>query len=225
LFHLGRPSSAYLAVVNLKTSWLSREILGSSLFFGGLVLLTVFIFLGCSPVLILIIAFLEVLVGLAMPFIMSKIYRLPAVPAWNNCRTTLSFYLTTFLAGAGCLPLAGRYFFSAWPGSTLARQTIIILQVSLFFSTGCLLLFDQVVGLFSLKSEIQPEKFQSLKKISKIRPGLLILAFLSSFFLSWPASSSWLSGFFWPALILALVIIEEIIGRAVFFNLYERLGV
>jgi len=44
LFHLGRPSSAYLAVVNLKTSWLSREILAACLFFAGLLVLTISIF-------------------------------------------------------------------------------------------------------------------------------------------------------------------------------------
>jgi len=35
LFHLGQPSAAYLAVRNIGTSWLSREILGSCLFLGG----------------------------------------------------------------------------------------------------------------------------------------------------------------------------------------------
>jgi len=76
-----------------------------------------------------------------------------------------------------------------------------------------------------LKNEIEPEKFSELKKISTIRVLLLILALLASFYIFWPAGSVWLQGYFWPALVLVLIIIEELIGRTVFFNLYSRLGV
>lgn len=223
LLHLGHPSSAYLAVVNLKTSWLSREILAACLFFTGLLLLTVSIFFGWPAAILLLISFLEVLVGLALIFIMSKIYRLPAVPAWNSFRTTLSFYLTALLAGAGFLPLTGLAIFEAWPDSRL--QLTVILQITLFISLIYLMVFDQVAALFSLKNRIEPEKFSGLKKLSRLRFLLLILAFLAGFYIFWPGGSAWLQGYFWPVLILALVIIEELIGRAIFFNLYEKHGV
>ncbi|HOJ25730.1 MAG TPA: dimethyl sulfoxide reductase anchor subunit [Candidatus Saccharicenans sp.] len=223
LFHLGRPSSAYLAVVNLKTSWLSREILAACLFFAGLLVLTVSIFFGLPLTILLLISCLDMLVGLALIFIMSKIYRLPAVPAWNSCRTTLSFYLTALLTGAGFLALVGPPLFEAWPEGRL--QLTVILQITLLISLIYIILLDQVTGLFSLKNEIEPEKFSELKKISTIRVLLLILALLASFYVFWPAGSVWLQGYFWPVLILALIIIEELIGRTVFFNLYSRLGV
>jgi DMSO reductase anchor subunit len=185
--------------------------------------LTVSIFLGWPLTILLLISILEVLVGLALIFIMSKIYRLPAVPAWNSFRTTLSFYLTALLTGAGFLPLAGPPLFGAWPDSRL--QLTVILQITLSISIIYLILFDQVAGLFSLKNKIEPENFSGLKKLSRIRFLLLILAFLAGFYIFWPGGSAWLQGYFWPALILALIIIEELIGRTVFFNLYSRLGV
>jgi len=223
LFHLGQPASAYLAVVNLKTSWLSREILAACLFFAGLLLLTVSIFFGWPLTILLLISCLDMLVGLALIFIMSKIYRLPAVPAWNSFRTPLSFYLTALLTGAGFSPLTGLAIFEAWPDSRL--QLTVILQLTLFISLIYLILFDQVAGLFSLKSRIEPEKCSELKKLSRIRFLLLILAFLAGFYIFWPGGSAWLQGYFWPVLILALIIIEELIGRAVFFSLYEKQGV
>ena len=225
LFHLGQPSAAYLAVRNVGTSWLSREILGSCLFFAGLIVLSAFIYFDMSVSLILIIASLEALLGLSLPYIMSKIYRLPAVPAWNNWRTTFSFYLSWLVIGAGYLPLAVRHFFSAGPGSTLAGQTVSFLQIILLISIVYLLLFDQVAGFFPLKNMISAENISGLKKFSKSRRWLLLLALLLSFCLSWSGVSLCLSGFLWPGLILALVVIEEVIGRTIFFGLYERLGV
>lgn len=101
LLHLGNPLNAPRAISNLATSWLSREILTSVLFFG---LGVVFAFLQWrklgSASLRNALAWLASLVGLVLVYAMSQVYSLAAQPAWNSLATPVSFFVTTFLLGS-----------------------------------------------------------------------------------------------------------------------------
>jgi len=101
LFHLGSPFTAYRAVSNLGTSWLSREILFGVIF---AVLASGFAFLQWrklgSAGLRNVVAWLAGLVGLAMVYSMSHVYMLKSQPSWNSWATPVSFFATTFLLGA-----------------------------------------------------------------------------------------------------------------------------
>jgi formate dehydrogenase iron-sulfur subunit len=97
--HLGRPIHAHRAWRGWRTSWVSREAIGFSLFAGLLVCLTGatwggFIGAGTQQV----GAMLSVAVGTLALYASAKIYRLKARPAWNLASTE-----PTFLAAAAMM--------------------------------------------------------------------------------------------------------------------------
>ena len=83
--HLGNPTNAPRSLSNIGTSWLSREITGvliySALLMGTTILHFVMPSAGRS---LKWLVDLTALTGVILIFIMSKIYMIPARPAWNS---------------------------------------------------------------------------------------------------------------------------------------------
>ncbi|MCX6078669.1 MAG: dimethyl sulfoxide reductase anchor subunit [Chloroflexi bacterium] len=78
LGHLNRPFLSYLSILNFKSSWLSREIVFSNLFFwmlSGSLYLTYFE--AKRRILIALLGFLAMFIGGVMVYSMSQIYLLP----------------------------------------------------------------------------------------------------------------------------------------------------
>lgn len=98
--HLGNPINAPRAIVNLGSSWLSREILTSLLFCGGG---AIFAFLQwrklSTPQVRNALALVVAAIGVVLVISMSMVYRLSTIPAWDMLATQASFFLTTFLLG------------------------------------------------------------------------------------------------------------------------------
>lgn len=115
--HLGQPRHAWRALANLRTSWLSREVLSAALFAGTLVgvLTTGGRGLGLASAM-----------GLALIISMAQVYRLRTVPDWNTHATTASFFATTLLLGA---VLHGA-FISAGPGWALGVMGLVALRLA-----------------------------------------------------------------------------------------------
>jgi anaerobic dimethyl sulfoxide reductase subunit C len=107
LFHLGAPWFAYRAVLNVGSSWLSREILFGALFAaaGGLFALMQWRKISTFAVRNAV-AVVAALLGLALVYSMAHVYMLRTVPVWNSWATTLSFFVTTFLLGSLALAAA-----------------------------------------------------------------------------------------------------------------------
>ncbi|WP_088228677.1 DmsC/YnfH family molybdoenzyme membrane anchor subunit [Desulfosporosinus sp. FKB] len=103
LFHLGTPTGAYRSILNLKTSWLSREILTA----GGFLVLSFISYQAfqkekASSAL----GWITSLVGLAAVLSMSNIYSHSVRPAWMNADTYVAFFGATLALGsAGCVAL------------------------------------------------------------------------------------------------------------------------
>jgi anaerobic dimethyl sulfoxide reductase subunit C (anchor subunit) len=99
-FHLGTPLASWRALANLRSSWLSREVLCALLFTAGCGLLAglVWFELGTSAARG-ILAWGVALLGLALLACMAGAYRLRTVPAWNTWLTPASFTITAFLLG------------------------------------------------------------------------------------------------------------------------------
>lgn len=93
LLHLGRPRRAWRALANLRTSWLSREILSTGAFGLGLAALVL------RPAALLHL--LVVLAAAAMVHAMAAVYRVRTIPAWDRPRTTIEFFATAALLGVG----------------------------------------------------------------------------------------------------------------------------
>jgi anaerobic dimethyl sulfoxide reductase subunit C (anchor subunit) len=129
-FHLSRPYFSFLAILNFRTSWLSREIVFTILFFlttGYLWYLQWFD--RGSPPLKDALGWIALAFGFAATYCMSSIYLLPTQTAWNTPITILSFYVTTLLLGVmttACLLIMDLKFAEARePATVEARNTII----------------------------------------------------------------------------------------------------
>jgi anaerobic dimethyl sulfoxide reductase subunit B (iron-sulfur subunit) len=100
--HLGRKRNAWRAVIHLKKSWLSREILMAILFGSAWVLTVGFQwFWKVSPNL-----WPSALLGLGLVYCMGRVYLLRAVPPWNSWRTPLTFFLSVTVLGTLGINLA-----------------------------------------------------------------------------------------------------------------------
>ncbi|NLF78205.1 MAG: dimethyl sulfoxide reductase anchor subunit [Chloroflexi bacterium] len=99
-FHLSRPLYSLLAVRNVKTSWLSREIVFTIAF---AVLVGVLWLLqhrqAGSLKLHLVTGWGAVVMGFMTIWCMSCVYLLPAQIAWNSVATPVAFFSATFLLG------------------------------------------------------------------------------------------------------------------------------
>mgnify|MGYP001186321009 CR=1 FL=1 len=126
-FHLRHPIRARRVLSNLRTSWLSREIL-FELGFMGLVALTGLqawrgaerggaftglLLAGCAA-------------GALFLASMSKLYMLPTLPAWNTVLTPLSFGLTTLILGAMGLALILRLGGGPWHAPKLLLRSALM---------------------------------------------------------------------------------------------------
>ena len=106
--HLGRPAFAPLAIRNLKTSWLSREILALSSFGAAASTYAVMLLLGTPGV--------EVMGGAASAigtfsmYTTSRIYLVPGRPAWNSPLTIADFFLTGLTLGPLLLAALGAQY-------------------------------------------------------------------------------------------------------------------
>ncbi len=130
MFHLGRPLMAYKAFKNWRTSWLSREVIGLSLFAGVAVMYASFLLLteglyliphkslGGEPVRILLGA-VTVVSGVAGVYCSSMIYRVPARPAWDSVKTTIDFFLVTVVLGPSAFVAAVALSAGMWGDESL----------------------------------------------------------------------------------------------------------
>lgn len=100
LFHLGSPLNAPKAVLNLATSWLSREILLGVIFaVVGVIFVALQWFKKGSVALRTLVAWVAAIIGVAFVYSQSNIYMLKTQPAWNMATTPIFFFASTLLLG------------------------------------------------------------------------------------------------------------------------------
>ena len=90
LMHLGNPQNAWRAVIHLRKSWLSREILMFLLFGGSWLVCLAMPGMGKLPLTIC---------GIGLVFSMAQVYRLRSIPAWDTNRTLLAFIFSAIVLG------------------------------------------------------------------------------------------------------------------------------
>ncbi|HVJ50116.1 dimethyl sulfoxide reductase anchor subunit family protein [Desulfitobacterium sp.] len=96
VFHLGDPLGAPRSILNLASSWLSREILTTGGFFA---LWIVFWWLSRKGKESHALGWVTALVGLAAILSMSHIYSSSVRPAWANTNTYVAFFGATLAMG------------------------------------------------------------------------------------------------------------------------------
>ncbi|OAT84849.1 hypothetical protein A6M21_07350 [Desulfotomaculum copahuensis] len=234
LLHLGHPLNAYRALIHLKTSWLSREVLLTGFFFAALAACNFWagfrrrVF--AMP--------LTALLGVIAIMTSGMIYKLPARPAWNSLWPMVSFYLTAWLAGVPLGVLVTAREIS--PGNGF-RQPVALplaaaregegnLPAAVSGSAGRLLLggiaASVVLNILYLSTLAagRPEAAATLGNIlvsplfwlravlGWLLPGVLLLI----------RERRDLRGIL---LLLALVVLGEILGRAVFYGTVVPMGI
>lgn len=122
IFHLGRPQYAFRAVVGLRHSWLSREILAFGLFAkaAGILALVSFMPLHLDSLGEPFVAFyawvtpsipilesVTVSIGLIAVYCSVMVYHVTRRIFWNTVRTLPKFFLTTVVGGASTLLTVG----------------------------------------------------------------------------------------------------------------------
>lgn len=111
--HLGNPLNAPRAIANLGTSWLSREILLSLVFCLGGALFALLQWRKLATATVRNgLALLVAVIGVALVFSMSMVYRLFSVPAWDTLATQVTFFITTFLLGS--LAMGAAFVANFW---------------------------------------------------------------------------------------------------------------
>jgi DMSO reductase anchor subunit len=102
--HLGRPAYAWRALRMWRRSWLSREVLLFTLFFGSLTTATLMALpsspISAAPFGVLSISRATCLLGLLATVASALIYLVPARPSWNTTHTPVDFVLTAAMLGA-----------------------------------------------------------------------------------------------------------------------------
>jgi anaerobic dimethyl sulfoxide reductase subunit C (anchor subunit) len=241
--HLGNPINAPRAIMNLGTSWLSREILFGVLFAGAGFLFALMQWRKWgSPGLRNIIALVAAVFGLGLVFSMAMVYySLPAVPAWNNWATLVSFFATTILLGAVAISAAfvGAYTYLHSRKHEASEQQRHILTITLRWMAlvslvvlGVQLVVQPIYMGYLASSGPVAEKSAAILVsehglLFALRFVLLFLgAGLFSFFIYKFARSarniSLLSTLAFAA--FALVLAGELIGRYLFYASFARIG-
>lgn len=96
--HLGTPTRAMNTLFGFGRSWMSNEIVVTSVFIGLVFVCVGLLFLKKKVFMSLVSA--SAIIGLIDVFCMAKIYSFSLVDGWNNLNTFTSFYGTTFVLGA-----------------------------------------------------------------------------------------------------------------------------
>ena len=129
LLHLGSPVNALKTLSNLNKSWLSREILSAMIYSGMLLIATGLQFRFPSAVRSYRwLVDLTAISGLVLVYIMSRIYLLPSMPAWNSLFTPIGFYLAVLLSGS-CFILLFQLNSGSWASQKGLAMLIIAVPV------------------------------------------------------------------------------------------------
>ena len=218
--HLGNPSNAPKAIRNLARSWLSREILAIGLYSASLAATLLYGWRTGAPYPGYLLGVCSG-TGLFLIWTMSRVYRIPTIPAWNSVYTPLGFTLTTLslgsisclvFAGSGVLAVDGR------GSSFLAALLVIVLLLELVAS------ILQRRGLLAMDSGINGPEFDNStwRRLFLVRLILLLVALLLVLPLVFSAG---IGTPLWLLAPMALLVVQELIGRAMFYGSYFRVGV
>jgi anaerobic dimethyl sulfoxide reductase subunit C (anchor subunit) len=242
--HLSRPFQSVYAILNLSTSWLSREIVFNLLFFistGALLFLHI---TGKGKWrLKTVLGWLAILIGSANVYCMGRIYLLPTQAAWNTPITILSFFTTALLLGvmalASLLIMDLKYSeLRQLPKTGL--QSIVIQNSLKWMSIAASVLALAIIAqqaylLVSLSHNSLNTAQVSVLLLLRLYPalfamrlGALILGVIClALVVIWQARNQKLiSSLLVPTyLTCLLVMVGEILGRFLFYATHVRLGI
>jgi DMSO reductase anchor subunit len=223
--HLGNPANAPRALNNLSGSWLSREILAIGAFSLSLVGVLITAWQLGNPTYLKYLMVLSSMCGLVLLWMMIRVYVMPTIPPWNSWHTPVSFVFSAL--NLGLVTLLGFH------ASAVARMDgqvmnwlMVCLMLSLFAvaATGFLHQFQ----LQKLNTGMDGPVYDHgpFYRVFLFRMALLILAFGAVFIILLRTGLLGETSYFaWLYPVAALVVLQELSGRLLFYSSYFRLGV
>ena len=139
--HLGRPTKAYRAMANLKSSWLSREILACNIFAGASTGVVAWSLLGSwlterfgdQSILLAVSA---AITGALVVFCSARLYIVTGRPLWTAARTYGLFFLTAATLGLS----AGQLMIAIFDSSSSGIAAMV--SIGLIIATVCKLAIE-----------------------------------------------------------------------------------
>jgi len=223
--HLGNPSNAPNALNNLSGSWLSREILALGVYAVSLIIVLALGWKTGSTEHLKFFMALSSVAGLALLWMMIRIYVVPTIPAWYSWYTPLSFASTALCLGL----LALLVFHCAGPANSddqIIRKLMGFLMLILFIETASG--FIHQISLEKMNTGIDDLVFNQgpFYRVFLVRMGLLFIAFLAIFILTLKPDLLLENGSnagLYP--LFVLIVVQELMGRLLFYSSYFRIGV
>jgi len=212
LLHLGQLGSVRFALLNIGSSWLSREMLTGLAFAASLVVRIV----TKSEAVGIVAAVL----GLAFVVSIARVYMIRTVPAWNTWATPAAFLCTTLLLGAATFAIT--VILTA--GRTDPRLKWIVLAIAVAAALELIVArlhlrrLDREGGAAAESAEILRTDYKG-KRIWRAVTGALGLAVLIT--VTWFCNKTCI-----PAVILGslFLLASELIGRGLFYASHRRVG-
>jgi len=223
--HLGNPMNAPKALNNLSGSWLSREVLTIGIFSASLVFILLTGWGSDNPRYLKYLMALGSMSGLALLWTMIRIYVMPTIPAWNSWYTPVSFVSTALSLGLvtllvlqanGQVNVAGHITRSA----SIALAAMLLIEVgSGFAHQSWLRRLDRGMDDLVFDSGIFYRVFLFRMALLIIALVIIVVAIPDTSILKGLTGPSWLYPLF------ALILLQELIGRLLFYSTYFRAGV
>jgi anaerobic dimethyl sulfoxide reductase subunit C (anchor subunit) len=242
-FHLSKPFHSYLAVLNFKSSWLSREIVFTVLFFLTTIsLLYLTFFKAHRRSLISALGWLAIVLGCVLVYCMARIYLIPTQVAWNSTTVILSFYTTTLMLG--CMAIACLMVMDLKFAEITRSQDIELRNEVIRYSFAGLTVLTVALAAFSMAVlYIQMAMLAQGGLIARTSLSLLLelylpLFIMRVFFLLFAVSLLLVAMYrirrlklspqslFMPVYLSCLfIMVGEIIGRFLFYATHIRVGI
>ncbi len=217
--HLGSPMRAINALNQVGTSWLSREILFGSMFFGlgGIYWLLSIINKGSEAIRkgLLVAA---MVIGVVFMYAMTNVYIIDTVPTWDTPFTGQSFALTAVVCGVMLSLILMRGAKLECPRlGKIAAIVASVAGLALVMTT-----ISMVGSLPSIHSAIvsAAELVPNMAEIQNLR-FVLVFAGIAAWIWAMRSESRSM-----PIAVVgfAMVMVAELIGRSVFFGLHMTAG-
>lgn len=240
--HLSKPFHSFLAVLNFRTSWLSREIVFSLIFFLLTIsLLYLTYFQPTRRGLITGLGWLTILIGFVLIYCMARIYLIPTQVAWNSTSVIVSFYLTALTLGGmaiACLMVLDLKFAEVQKANDveLRAQVIRYCYAGLTLLTIVLVFFSFIVVYTQIRLLSQGDLvartslrllFELYMPLFVMRLFLLLYASISLGFAVYRMYKLKITpqSMMMPVYLSCLMIlIGEIVGRFLFYATHIRVG-
>jgi len=220
LLHLGQPVLAWLALTNVRGSWLSREIALAIVFIAALAA-SALPQAGdrWAPVLRTAATALAVVAGLALVFAMARVYMIAGQPGWDRATTPITFFASTLLLGLVVVVACAvpRLELQATRLLGTAAIALLAFQVLLVPPLLAVVAAEPAAAISPASAGDAAMWLATARVVTAVAGGVLLVIVLRA----GPAIHLALGARY---AVLALVVVSEIFGRILFYATSVRLG-